>query len=156
MVIINVADSSRRYTPQTINETMETPRSIMDKLGINYSRAQVSMDGTLLTPGQMDMTFAALGVTTSAFLNAVVKGDGAAIAVTVTDSSRRYGTYTIDETADTPRSLMERLGVNYSRSQVSLNGTLIAPGFMDSTFAELGVTTNAVLSAIVKGDGAAK
>lgn len=154
MIFVNVSDSSRRYGDQAVNEMTETPRSLFNKLGVNFERAQTSLNGSILTPGQMDMTFAALGITTRGVLNAVVKGDGALVFVNVSDSSRRYGDQAIDETTETPRSVFNKLGVNYERAQTSLNGSILTPGQMDMTFAALGITTRGVLNAVVKGDGA--
>ncbi len=154
MIFVNVSDSSRRYGDQAVNEMNETPRSLFNKLGVNFERAQTSLNGSILTPGQMDMTFSALGITTRGVLNAVVKGDGALVFVNVSDSSRRYGDQAIDETTETPRSVFNKLGVNYERAQTSLNGSILTPGQMDMTFAALGITTRGVLNAVVKGDGA--
>lgn len=154
MIFVNVSDSSRRYGDQAVNEMTETPRSLFNKLGVNFERAQTSLNGSILTPGQMDMTFAALGITTRGVLNAVVKGDGALVFVNVSDSSRRYGDQAIDETTETPRSVFNKLGVNYERAQTSLNGSILTPGQIDMTFAALGITTRGVLNAVVKGDGA--
>ena len=154
MIFVNVSDSSRRYGDQAVNEMTETPRSLFNKLGVNFERAQTSLNGSILTPGQMDMTFSALGITTRGVLNAVVKGDGALVFVNVSDSSRRYGDQAIDETTETPRSVFNKLGVNYERAQTSLNGSILTPGQMDMTFAALGITTRGVLNAVVKGDGA--
>ena len=154
MIFVNVSDSSRRYGDQAVNEMTETPRSLFNKLGVNFERAQTSLNGSILTPGQMDMTFSALGITTRGVLNAVVKGDGALVFVNVSDSSRRYGDQAIDETTETPRSVFNKLGVNYERAQTSLNGSILTPGQMDMTFSALGITTRGVLNAVVKGDGA--
>ena len=154
MIFVIVSDSSRRYGDQAVNEMTETPRSLFNKLGVNFERAQTSLNGSILTPGQMDMTFAALGITARGVLNAVVKGDGALVFVNVSDSSRRYGDQAIDETTETPRSVFNKLGVNYERAQTSLNGSILTPGQMDMTFAALGITTRGVLNAVVKGDGA--
>lgn len=154
MMIINVSDSSTRYGQKEVNELVDTPRSLFESLGVRYERGQTSLNGTILTPGQMDMTFAALGVAGIATLSSIVKGDGAAITVNVSDSGTRYGGHTVNELTDTPRSLFERLGVAYQRGQTSLNGTILTPGQMDMTFSALGVAGLATLSSIVKGDGA--
>ena len=156
MVFMNVSDSSRRYGEQVINEAIETPRSLFEKLGVSYARAQASLNGSVLSAEQMDMTFAQLGITTRGVLNAIVKGDGAMVFVSVSDSSRRHGDQAVNEQAETPRSLFEKLGVSYERAQTSLNGSILTPGQMDMTFSDLGITTRGVLNAIVKGDGAAK
>lgn len=156
MTFITVSDSSRRISNQAVNEAVETPRSLFEKFNINYDRAQTSLNGSILTPGQMDMTFAQLGVTTRGVLNAIVKGDGAMVFISASDSSCRYPEQAVDESMETPRTLFEKLGVNYARSQVSLNGAILSPAHLDMTFAALGITTRGVLNAIVKGDGAAK
>lgn len=156
MIFISVSDTSRRYGDQAVNEINETPRSLFEKLGVNYERSQTSLNGTILTPGQMDMTFAQLGITTRGVLSSIVKGDGAMVFVSVSDTSRRYGDQAVNEQAETPRSLFDKLGVAYERAQISLNGAILTPGQMDMTFGQLGITTRGALNAIVKGDGAAK
>lgn len=156
MIFMNISDSSRRISNQAVNEAVETPRSLFEKFNINYDRAQTSLNGSILTSGQMDMTFSQLGVTTRGVLNAIVKGDGAMVLISASDSSCRYGDQAVNEATETPRTLFDKLNVNYGRSQVSLNGSILTPGQMDMTFAQLGVTTRGVLNAIVKGDGASK
>lgn len=74
---ISVSDSSKRYKDQTVNEATDTPRSLFEKLGINYSRATASLNGTILNGEKMDYTFAQLGVVGRGTLSAIVKGDGA-------------------------------------------------------------------------------
>lgn len=77
MIIVNVSDSGTRYPEQTVNEAMGTPRSLFDKLGVNYSRGITSLNGTILSPDKLDMTFSELGISGGrAILNSVVKGDG--------------------------------------------------------------------------------
>lgn len=76
MMFISVSDSSRRYGDQMVDETTETPRSLFEKLGVNYQRSQASLNGTVLSADRLDFTFAALGVSGRAALNAIVKGDG--------------------------------------------------------------------------------
>lgn len=154
MMFVTVSDSSRRYGDQMVNEAVDTPRSLFEKLGVNYQRGQSSLNGTILTADKMDTPFAALGVTGRATLNSIVKGDGAVVFITVSDSSRRYGEQVVNEAVDTPRALFERLGVNYQRGQSSLNGTILNDSQLDSSFAMLGVTSRATLNSIVKGDGA--
>lgn len=154
MLFINVSDSSRRYGDQMVNETNETPRSLFEKLGVNYQRGQSSLNGSILNAEKMDMTFADLGISGRATLNSIVKGDGAMVVINVSDSSRRYGDQFVDETNETPRSLFEKLGVAYQRAQASLNGSILNGEKLDTPFVDLGVNGRATLNAIVKGDGA--
>lgn len=154
MIIINVADSSRRYNNNVVNEAVETPRSLFQKLGVAYERGQTSLNGTILNASQMDQTFAQLGISGHATLNSIIKGDGAVAFINVSDSSKRYNDHTVDETSETPRTLFQRLGVAYERGQTSLNGTILSAAQLDMTFAQLGVTGRATLNSIIKGDGA--
>lgn len=156
MMFINVSDSSNRYDPQSVNEVIDTPRSVLNNLHVAYERAQVSLNGTILSASQLDIPFANLGVSGSATLSAIVKSDCAVAFISVSDSSNRYDPQPVDETVDTPRSLFRKLGVNYERAQTSLNGTILSADQLDDTFEQLGVSGSATLSAIVKSDCAAQ
>jgi len=152
MMFINVSDSSNRYNQQIVNEVTDTPRSLFQKLGVAYERAQVSLNGTIISGSQLDTPFAALGVSGSATLSAIVKSDCAVVFISVSDSSNRYPSQSVNEAVDTPRSLFQKLGVAYERAQTSLNGTILSGDQLDMTFAQLGVIGSATLSAIVKSD----
>lgn len=60
----------------TVDPSM-TIRQVLDEQGVNYSVANVHLDGVSLQLGDMDKTFADLGITESCFLIAVVKADNA-------------------------------------------------------------------------------
>lgn len=127
MMFISVSDSSTRYGDQMVNEAVDTPRSLFEKLGVNYQRGQASLNGSILSSDKLDMTFAQLGVSGRATLNSIVKGDGAVVFISVSDSSSRYGEQVVNEAVDTPRGLFEKLGVAYQRGQASLNGSILTP-----------------------------
>jgi hypothetical protein len=57
-----------------------TLRQCLEENGINYSAAQTSLDGCVLQPGDMDKTFAEMGITEKAYLVSVQKMDNALAA----------------------------------------------------------------------------
>lgn len=54
-----------------------TLRDVLESEGVNYQTTTVHMDGSALKPGDMDKSFADLGVTEKCYLIAVVKTDNA-------------------------------------------------------------------------------
>lgn len=77
MIIVNVRSTTARYDGQTVDEMMESPRSLFEKVGVDYSRAVTSLSGEILTDQQMDQPFAELGVSGMCTLSAIVKASGA-------------------------------------------------------------------------------
>ncbi len=57
-----------------------TLRSVLEENEVNYSVAAVHLDGVSLKPGDMDKTFADLGITESCYLIAVIKADNSIAA----------------------------------------------------------------------------
>jgi hypothetical protein len=55
----------------------KTIKDTLDENGVNYSVATLHMDGATLQPGEINKTFAEMGVTESCYLIAVVKADNA-------------------------------------------------------------------------------
>ena len=55
----------------------QTPRQLLEEKEVNYAVANVHLDGASLRPGDMDKSFADLGITESCYLIAVVKADNA-------------------------------------------------------------------------------
>lgn len=58
-----------------------TLRSILEENEIDYTRGMTSLDGATLKPGDLDKSFADLGVAEKCYLLNVVKADNAATAV---------------------------------------------------------------------------
>ena len=79
MIIVNVRSTTRRFDSQAVDEHVETPRSLFNKMGVDYSRGVTSLSGTFLTVNDMDTTFSELGVTGVCTLSAIIKADSAAI-----------------------------------------------------------------------------
>ena len=64
-------------------------------------------------------------------------------------------TIVVDEYSVTPREAFESQNVNYQNTTAMLNGTALVPGFLDKTFAELGISgEKASLFAMTKADNA--
>lgn len=75
MIRVIVGTSTERqegnYTPDT------TIRHILEDKGIDYSVAQIMMDGASLKPGDMDKTLSEMNVIDKCMLAAVVKAANA-------------------------------------------------------------------------------
>lgn len=59
----------------------------------------------------------------------------------------------IDENT-TLRACLENSGIDYSRGSMHLDGSTLAPGDLDKTFAQFGVTEKCFLLNVVKADNA--
>lgn len=67
----NLSRSSDLCTPDT------TLRSFLEAHDVDYSVGMMTLDGSTLRPGDLDKTFAEMGITTKCFLLNVVKADNA-------------------------------------------------------------------------------
>lgn len=54
-----------------------TLRTALEDNGVDYTRGTMHLDGASLAPGDLDKTFASLGITDKCFLLSVVKADNA-------------------------------------------------------------------------------
>lgn len=54
-----------------------TPRQVLEQNNIDYSRGTLHLDGATVKPGDLDKTFAELGITEKCYLISVVKADSA-------------------------------------------------------------------------------
>ena len=75
MIKVTVGTNTRRTS--VIVEPTATLRSVLEDQEIDYSTGTLHLDGSTVTPGQLDKTFAELGITEKCFLISVVKADGA-------------------------------------------------------------------------------
>lgn len=73
------------------------------------------------------------------------------IQVTVMSNTTRDSD-TIDPNSESIRSMLERFNVDYSSSTVHVDGVPVGLGQMDTSFADLGITTKCYISAVVKQD----
>ena len=77
----------------------------------------------------------------------------AMIKVTVSNNVKRETVFVSDDT--TLRSVLESNQIDYTRGMTNLDGSPLAAGDLDKTFAQFGITEKCFLSAIVKTDNAA-
>lgn len=75
MIKVTVGTNTRRTS--VIVEPSKSLRSVLEDQEIDYSTGTLHLDGSTVTPGQLDKTFAELGITEKCFLISVVKADGA-------------------------------------------------------------------------------
>ena len=75
MIKVTVGNNVKRES--VIVEETATLRSVLEEQGIDYSRGTMHLDGCSLNPGQLDKTFAELGITEKCYLLNVVKADNA-------------------------------------------------------------------------------
>lgn len=75
MVKVVVGNNVKRET--VIVDSSATLRSVLEDAGIDYTRGVMHLDGSSLNPGDLDKTFAQLGIGEKCFLLNVVKADNA-------------------------------------------------------------------------------
>lgn len=75
MLKITCGDNMHRETKMVNSET--TLRSVLESCRVDYTKGITSLDGSPLTAGDLDKTFAQFNITEKAFLLNVVKADNA-------------------------------------------------------------------------------
>ena len=75
MVKVVVGNNVKRET--VIVDSSTTLRTVLEDVGIDYTRGTMHLDGASLNPGDLDKTFAQHGITEKCFLLNVVKADNA-------------------------------------------------------------------------------
>lgn len=73
MVKVVVGNNVKRETKIVNPDT--TLKAVLEEAGVDYSRGSMHLDGATLQPGDLNKTFAQLGITERAFLINVVKAD---------------------------------------------------------------------------------
>ena len=76
MIKVTVGTTLSRKT--VIVDENTTLRTVLKDNGVDYSRGMLTLDSSTLAPGDLDKTFASMGITTECFLLNVVKADNAA------------------------------------------------------------------------------
>lgn len=74
-MFVTIVTNGRRETLPAARDI--TPRDFMVKNNVDFSSSQTTLDGTILTPNMMNMTFEELGVKDACYLTAIVKHDNA-------------------------------------------------------------------------------
>ena len=75
MIKVTIGNNVKRKT--VILDENTTLRDALEEAEIDYSRGTMNLDGSSLGPGDLDKTFAALGIADKCFLLNVVKADNA-------------------------------------------------------------------------------
>ncbi len=75
MIKVTIGNNVKRKTE--ILDENTTLRQALEDAEIDYSRGAMNLDGSSLSPGDLDKTFADFGITEKCFLLNVVKADNA-------------------------------------------------------------------------------
>lgn len=75
MIKVTLGTNTQRKTVIVPPDT--TLRTVLEDNEVNYAATNVHLDGVALQPGDMDKTFAEIGIKESCYLIAVVKADNA-------------------------------------------------------------------------------
>lgn len=75
MIKVVVGNNVKRET--VIVDANTTLRRVLEDAGVDYTRGVMHLDGSSLNPGDLDKTFASLGITEKCYLLNVVKADNA-------------------------------------------------------------------------------
>lgn len=75
MIKVVVGNNVKRET--VIVDANTTLRTVLEDASVDYTRGVMHLDGSSLNPGDLDKTFASLGITEKCYLLNVVKADNA-------------------------------------------------------------------------------
>lgn len=75
MVKVTLGNNVKRES--VIVDENTTLRATLESNGVDYTRGTMHLDGSTLNPGDLDKTFAQLGIREKCFLLNVVKADNA-------------------------------------------------------------------------------
>jgi len=143
--MINVTIGNNLKRSNIIVSEATTIRKALEDNGIDYTRGTTSLDGATLAPGQMDKTFAELGVTEKCYLLNVVKADNAAVIKIVGNAAVVESGHSLEDLKKVekyrPDSLRLYEGDGNSKHVVFAVGTTKGNGTINSVGAEFGETT---------------
>lgn len=75
MIKVVVGNNVKRET--VIVDANTALRTVLEDANVDYTRGVMHLDGSSLNPGDLDKTFASLGITEKCYLLNVVKADNA-------------------------------------------------------------------------------
>ena len=75
MIKVVVGNNVKRET--VIVDANTSLRTVLEDANVDYTRGVMHLDGSSLNPGDLDKTFASLGITEKCYLLNVVKADNA-------------------------------------------------------------------------------
>ena len=73
MIKVVVGNNVKRET--VIVDANTTLRTVLEDANVDYTRGVMHLDGSSLNPGDLDKTFASLGITEKCYLLNVVQAD---------------------------------------------------------------------------------
>mgnify|MGYP000985805269 CR=1 FL=1 len=73
--MINVIVGTNTEKQTIIAEPSRTLRSLLEEAEVDYATGAVHLDGSTIKPGDLDKTFADLGIKDKCYLISVVKSD---------------------------------------------------------------------------------
>lgn len=73
MIKVIIGTNTNKETK--IVEESRTPRELLEEVEVDYSRGTLNLDGATLKPGDLDRTFAELGIKEKCYLISIVKAD---------------------------------------------------------------------------------
>ena len=75
MIKVVVGNNVKRET--VIVDPTTTLRTVLEDANVDYTRGVMHLDGSSLNPGDLDKSFASMGITEKCYLLNVVKADNA-------------------------------------------------------------------------------
>lgn len=97
MINVTIGNNMKRTTMNISEET--TLRQALEQADINYTVGMTSLDGATLQPGELDKSFAQMGITEKCYLLNVVKADCAAAIKIAGKACVVESKYTVDDIA---------------------------------------------------------
>ena len=76
MIKVTIGNNVKRTSE--VLDANTTLREALEMAGIDYTRGMMNLDGSTLSPGDLDKSFADFGITEKCYLLNVVKADNAA------------------------------------------------------------------------------
>jgi hypothetical protein len=76
--LIKVKVGTNTERKEVTVESSKTPKDIFSQENIDYSRARVYLDGSIISPADMNKSLDELGIRSKCMLVAVIKSDNAA------------------------------------------------------------------------------
>lgn len=76
-MIIQCRISNNLTRNTVLVDSARTLKSVLDENGVDYSRGNITLDGSVVPLGGLERTFDSYGITERCYLSAVVKADNA-------------------------------------------------------------------------------
>lgn len=151
--MINVTIGNNLKRSNIIVSENTTIRKALEDNGIDYTRGTTSLDGATLAAGQMDQTFAQMGVTEKCYLLNVVKADNAAVIKIAGGAAVVESAHSLEDLKKIEKYRPDALnlyeGTGSDRHVVFAVGSTGGNGVIGAFGAEFGETTNSEGKAVI-------